>query len=89
MPIAGARRPDLARDRRGHVLAGARVVPGPLPLADVLEHRALRLVPGMHRRAAHRVEHGAAVAPGDRAEGDRRVGRAERGDAELGDRLTA
>ena len=65
---------------------GARVVPGPLPLADVLEHGAVRLVPGVHRRAPHRVEQRAAVAPDDRAEGHRRIGRAEGRDADLGDR---
>ena len=79
---------DLARHRRRHVLPGARVVPRPLPLTDVLEHRAVRLVPPVHRRAPHRVEHGAAVAPGDRAEGDRRIRRAKGGHADVGDRLT-
>ncbi len=78
---------DLARDRFVHVLAGAGIVPGALPLADGLEDRAVGRVPGVHRRAPDRVEQGAGVAPDDRAEGDRRVGRAEGGDAELGNAL--
>ena len=47
----------------------------------------MRHVPGVHRRAPHRIEQRAAVAAGDRAEGHRRVGRAEGRDADLRDAL--
>ena len=41
----------FAVDRGMHVLAGLREIPGALPLADILEHRAVRLGPGMDRRS--------------------------------------
>ena len=42
-----AHRPAFAVDRRVHVLAGLREIPGALPLADILEHGAVRFRPGM------------------------------------------
>ena len=64
-----------------------REIPGALPLADILEHGALRFGPGMDRRLARRVEQRPARMADDRAEGHRRIGRAEGGQADLGDRL--
>ena len=40
----------FAQDGGVHVLAGLRVVPRALPLPDVLEHGALRDMPGVDRR---------------------------------------
>ena len=60
MPTALRARPAFARDRRVHVLAGLREVPGALPQADILEHRALRRGPVVDRRLAHRIEQIAA-----------------------------
>ena len=62
---------------------GQRVVARTLPHADVLEHRAAIDVPVVHRGHPLRVEHVAAVAPGERGERHRRVGRPECGDAEV------
>ena len=67
----------LAGDRRVQVLPGLGIVPGPLPLPDILELGAMRHVPLVHGRLAHRIEERADLAAGDGAEGDRRVVRAE------------
>ena len=53
---ARAHRPAFARDGGVHVLAVPREVAGPLPLADVLVDGAVRVVPGVDRRHADRVE---------------------------------
>ena len=73
-------------DGRSLVLAGLRVVEGPLPLAHVLEDGAGFLVPGMHRRSANRVGQGADVTPGDSTERDGFVGRSEGRRAHCGNR---
>ena len=85
----GGRAQGLGFTRHGgvNVLARTGEIPRTLPLADVLESRAVRLVPGVHRGLAHRVRQRAAVATRDGAEGDGRERRAERGRADLGDRL--
>ncbi|VTL98869.1 Uncharacterised protein [Pseudomonas aeruginosa] len=70
-----------------HVLAAAREVPRPLPLADVLELGAVLHVPGVQGGEAHRFEQVPAVAAGDGAEGHRGVVRAEHGGAGVGDAL--
>ena len=62
MPTAVAHRPAFARDRGVHVLAGLREVAGALPLADVLEHGAVRRGPVVDRRRAHGIEQLAARA---------------------------
>ncbi len=66
MPTARAHGAAFARHRRVHVFAGSREVARALPLADVLEHRAVPLAP---TRAigvrAHRVEQVAAVVAGE------------------------
>ena len=69
-----------------HVLAGMREIARALPVADVLEHRALGRCPLVARRAPDRVEQLAAVRAGQGAEGDRRVGHAEGGGADRLDR---
>ena len=74
---AVAHRPDFAVDRGLQRFAVAAIGIGPLPLADILEHRAVGGMPVEHRRLAHRIEQGAAVPPGQRAERNRRVGRTE------------
>ena len=80
----GAHRDAFAIDRRMHVFAGLREIPGALPLADILEHRTLRLGPRMDRVLRVGSNSGRARMAGDRAEGHRRVGRAEGGQADLG-----
>ena len=81
-----AHRLDLAVDGVVHGFAGPRVIPGPLPLADVLEGRAVALVPGVDRRLAGGIEQVVDIAAGEDAEGDRGIGRAEGGDAHFRDR---
>ena len=73
----------LAQHRGVHVLAGAGEVARALPLAHVLEHRAVRDVPGVHRGRPDRVEEVAALASGQCPERDRDVRRAERGGAQV------
>jgi hypothetical protein len=63
MPTDGAHRPAFARHGGVHVLAAAREIARALPLADVLEHRALLLRPFVDRRLAHRIEQRAARRP--------------------------
>ncbi|SVJ77934.1 Uncharacterised protein [Klebsiella pneumoniae] len=70
-----------------HVLAAAREVPRPLPLADVFELGAVLHVPGVQGGEAHRFEQVPAVAAGDGAEGHRGVVRTEHGGAGVGDAL--
>ena len=84
---SGAGRLHLPVHGGVHVFSGFRIIPGAHPLADILELCAVRFVPVMDRRAAHRVEQSADIAPGDGAEGDRRVGRAESGGADRRDIL--
>ncbi|MET9872943.1 YceI family protein, partial [Streptomyces sp. NPDC006386] len=68
-----AGRPALARDGRVHVLAGPGVVPGALPLPDVLEQRPLRDMPAVEGGGPLGVEQLAALPPGQGGEGDRGV----------------
>ena len=70
---AVARGEALARHGGMEILAGLREVPGPLPLADVLEERAVLFVPRMQRGLADGVELIAEVGPRDGAERDGRV----------------
>ena len=70
-----------------HVLAGAREIPCALPLAHVLEDRAVALRPGMDGRAPGRIEQRALGMADDRAERHRRIGRTERGEPDLRDGL--
>ena len=77
----------LPVDRVAHRLAGPWIVPGTLPLADVLELRPGLDVPFVHRRLPHRVEEFAEFAAGHGAERDRRVGLSERGSPYFRDRL--
>ena len=83
-PLPG--RPALARHGRVHVLTGLRVVPGALPLPDVLELRAVRHVPAVDGRGPLRVEQLAALTPGQGGEGDRRVRRPVGRGADLSER---
>jgi hypothetical protein len=69
----------FAIHRRAHVLAGTRKIPCPLPLSDILEHRAGGLGPRVDRGPPHRIEQVAPRLPDHGAEGDGRVGRAEGG----------
>ena len=69
-------------DRRMHVLAGLREVAGALPLADVLEHGAVRHGPARGSACAG-PDRTAPPAAGQRAEGDRRIGHAERRESDL------
>lgn len=64
----------LAQHGRLHVLAGLRVVPGALPLADVLEEGPVLHMPGVQGRRADRVVQRPSVAARERGEGDRGVG---------------
>ena len=82
-----AHRHAFAVDGGVHVLARPWEIPGAFPLADILEHGALALGPGMGRGPARRIEQRPARMVDDRAEGDRRVGRAEGGQPDLGDLL--
>ena len=66
-----------------HGLAGPGVVPGPLPLAHVLEAGAVGLVPGVHGGGAHRLEQVAEIRAHQGAVGDRRVRGTEGGGADL------
>ena len=50
----------LAGDGRMHVLAAAREIPGALPQADILEHRAVLRGPVVDRRLADGIEQIAA-----------------------------
>ena len=77
-----ARRPTFARHRLGHGLAGARIVPGPHPLADMFERGAMGALPGVHRGGSHRLEQGADGAPGVGANRHRRQRRAKGGGAD-------
>ena len=80
------RRLALARDGRLHVFAGFGEIAWPLPLADILEHRALGDVPILHRRQAGRIELITPIAPTHGTEGDGRIGRPKGGRANLADR---
>ena len=73
----------LAQHGGVHVLAGLRVVPGPLPLADVLEQGAVGDVPGVDRGEPRRVEQLAALASGQGRERHRGVRRPVGGGADL------
>ncbi|OMP13232.1 hypothetical protein COLO4_02038, partial [Corchorus olitorius] len=84
---AAAHGQALAIDRGMQVLARLGEVPGALPLADVLEQRALLEVPGVQRGVALGLEQGPAVATGDGAKGHRGVVRAEHGGADFRDGL--
>ncbi len=75
----------LAQHGGLHVLAVLRVVPGPLPLTDVLEEGAVLGMPAVQGGRAYRVVQRATVAAREGGEGDGRVGRAERRQAERGD----
>ena len=77
-------RKAFAHHRRMLVLARLGVPPGTVPLSHWLEHRAVVLVPFVHRGLPHRVHQRAAIAPCECAEGDRRVGRPVGGGADLG-----
>ena len=76
----------LPIDRVAHRLAGPGVVPGALPLADVLELRPGLAVPIVHRRLPDRVEELAQIPARHCAEGDRRVWLSERRSPYLRDR---
>ncbi len=78
-----AHREALARHRGMHIFAAARKIARALPQADILEHRAARLRPGVGGGGAHRVEQVAARNAGQAAEGDGREGHAERGQSHL------
>ena len=75
----------LAQHRGIHVLIALREEPRALPLADVLEDRAVRDVPRVDRGRANRVEAHAKRAPGQRAERHRLGQRTRVGDADLGE----
>ena len=64
---------------------GLRVVPGPLPLPDVLEQGALGDVPGVDGGDAGGVEQLAALASGQGREGHRGERRPVGGGADLAD----
>ena len=70
-----------------HPLADLWIVPGPLPLPDILEHRAERFVALVDRGLACRVEQTVAAVADDRAECHRRVGQTEGRQPDLRDRL--
>ena len=75
----------LAQHRGVHVLVALREEPRALPLADVLEDRAVCDVPRVDRGRANRVEAHAKRAPGERAERHRLGERTRVGDADLGE----
>ena len=75
---AVARGEAFARDGGMQILARLREVPRPLPLADVLEERAVLLVPRVERGLADGIERVAEIGPGDGAERDGRVVGTER-----------
>ena len=75
----------FAQDRGVHVLARLRVVPGALPLADVLEEGAVGDVPGVDGGEPGRVEELPALASGEGSERHRGEGGAVRGGADLPD----
>ena len=85
-PDAGAHGDALPVHRVVHGLAGPGVVPGALPLADVLELRAGLDVPLVDGGLTDRVEERAHVPARDCAVGDRGVGLAEGGRAHLTER---
>src|SRR5690606_3762532 len=58
------------------------------PLPDILEKRALRQMPGVHRRRALRIEQIVDIPPRKGTEGDRGVRRAESRYPYLGKRLS-
>src|SRR5437588_2481606 len=74
-----ARSEAFAPHRRRHIFLGARIIASALPLADILEHRARRDVPLMHRGHAYRVGEMTSCAAGEETERDRYIGRAEGG----------
>ena len=82
-----ANRAAFARDRGMHVLTGLRKIPRPFPQADILEHRATRLRPLMHRCRAHRIEEVAARHAGETSERHGRIRHAKRGVANFGNRF--
>ena len=73
-----SRRVAFAQHRRFHVLVMSREVPGPLPLADVLEDGSVSDVPGMDGGHANRVEEVAAISAGHQPKRHRHVRGAER-----------
>src|SRR6266702_3874051 len=82
-----ARGPALAQHRRLHVLVMLREVPGPLPLADVLEDGSVRDVPWMHGGQSNWVEEIAAISAGHQTERNRHIRWAECRHADGPDRL--
>ena len=76
----------LAGDRCVEVFPRQRVIPGPFPLADVFEQRAVRDVPVVDGGDPNRVEQFAAVGTGQYGEGDRGERRTEHRRAQRGDR---
>ena len=60
-----------------HILSGLREIPGAAPLGDGLEHRAVRLGPGVDGRLAGQLEGLAPQVAAEGAKAGRRIGRAE------------
>src|SRR5437879_6420585 len=80
--------PALPEQGRLQILAFTREVPGPLPLADVLEDGAVGDMPGVNRGHSNGIEQVATMSAGHQPKRNRHVGRAKCRYAYAADRLT-